>query len=308
MKEFNFPRLELEETLYTLEQLTNAGQDNVHIALAGRSNVGKSSLINALGKRKQLAKVSATPGKTRSVNLYRVLPQDFYLTDLPGYGYAKRSKSERELWGNLIEQYLLECPNLAAIAILLDCRLDPQEADKMMVQFALDNHIPIIPILTKADKCSQKERSMRQAQWSVLIRKDAMPVSAHSGLGLADLWQEIIDVALEFKEDLEIQEREDAHDDTSCDNETSNEASNNITDEVSTDSSEANSVSFESSEGMGDAAESHSLPTTKVKERTKRGSAVKNKKAEEEKAKKKAKVQAQAEKNRQKHQSKRKSK
>lgn len=195
-EDFKFPRLVLEETLYTLGQLKNAAPDFPHIALAGRSNVGKSSLINALGRRKQLAKVSSTPGKTRSVNLYKVEPHGFYLTDLPGYGYAKRSKSERELWAGLIEKYLVECENLAAMAILLDCRLEPQEADKMMVRFALAHAVPIIPILTKADKCTQKERSERVSQWSVLIpRGEPVAVSSQTGFGLEAVWKKLIGVA-----------------------------------------------------------------------------------------------------------------
>lgn len=195
-EEFKFPQLVLEQTLYTLAQLKNAAPNAVHIALAGRSNVGKSSLINALARRRQLAKVSATPGKTRSVNLYKVEPHGFYLTDLPGYGYAKRSKAEREIWANLIEKYLIECENLAAVAILLDCRLEPQDTDKMMVQFALAHQIPIIPVLTKADKCSQKERSERISQWTVLIpRGEPLAVSSQTGMGLEKLWKKLIAIA-----------------------------------------------------------------------------------------------------------------
>lgn len=196
LEEFKFPQLVLEQTLYTLAQLKNAAPEFAHIALAGRSNVGKSSLINALARRRQLAKVSATPGKTRSVNLYKVEPQGFYLTDLPGYGYAKRSKAERELWANLIEKYLIECENLVAVAILLDCRLDPQEADKMMVRFALAHQIPLIPILTKADKCTQKERSERISQWTVLIpHGEPLAVSSQTGMGLEKLWKKLIAAA-----------------------------------------------------------------------------------------------------------------
>lgn len=196
LEEFKFPQLVLEQTLYTLAQLKNAAPEFAHIALAGRSNVGKSSLINALAKRRQLAKVSATPGKTRSVNLYKVEPQGFYLTDLPGYGYAKRSKAERELWANLIEKYLIECENLVAVAILLDCRLEPQEADKMMVRFALAHQIPIIPILTKADKCTQKERSERISQWTVLIpHGEPLAVSSQTGMGLEKVWKKLIAAA-----------------------------------------------------------------------------------------------------------------
>lgn len=196
LEEFKFPQLVLEQTLYTLPQLKNAAPESAHIALAGRSNVGKSSLINALARRRQLAKVSATPGKTRSVNLYKAEPHGFYLTDLPGYGYAKRSKAERELWANLIEKYLIECENLVAVAILLDCRLEPQEADKMMVRFALAHQIPIIPVLTKADKCTQKERSERISQWTVLIPQgEPLAVSSQTGMGLEKLWKKLIAVA-----------------------------------------------------------------------------------------------------------------
>ena len=271
--DFKFPELILEETLYTLEQLKDAAPESAHIALAGRSNVGKSSLINALAKRKQLAKVSSSPGKTRSVNLYRVNPQNLFLTDLPGYGYAKRSKTERELWGNLIEKYMLECENLVAVAILLDCRLDPQEVDKMMVQFALANNIPIIPVLTKADKCTQKERSLRQSQWSVLIPKmNSIPVSAHNGLGLADLWRSLIDAAAKssYAKELNREHVEKIIGKMEYQPEESEEII------------EVNTVP----------------PTTKTKARTKRGAVAKGIQTEAEKQKQKQKISAQAEKSR----------
>ena len=104
--------LTLESTAYTLDQLT--AHPEAQIALAGRSNVGKSSLVNALAGRKKLAKVSSTPGKTRSVNFYLVEPLRFYLVDLPGYGYARASHSEREKWAKLLERYLTECASLKA--------------------------------------------------------------------------------------------------------------------------------------------------------------------------------------------------
>lgn len=284
---FVFPELILEETLYTLEQLKNAAPDSAHIALAGRSNVGKSSLINALGKRKQLAKVSSTPGKTRSVNLYRVKPQNLFLTDLPGYGYAKRSKTERELWGNLIEKYLLECENLIAVAILLDCRLEPQEVDKMMVQFALGNNIPIIPVLTKSDKCTQRERAQRQSEWSVLIPKNlAIPVSAHSGLGLANLWKALIDYAAksDFAHALNKEHIEKIIG--------SLEEENHQPDHHITDNSQDNEQ------------ENFAISTQKTKPRTKRGKLAKEKQAQAEKVKQKQKIQIQAEKSRKKKASK----
>ena len=119
---------------YTLDQLT--AHPEAQIALAGRSNVGKSSLVNALAGRKKLAKVSSTPGKTRSVNFYLVEPLRFYLVDLPGYGYARASHSEREKWAKLLERYLTECASLKALALLLDCRLPPQQLDLNLASFA----------------------------------------------------------------------------------------------------------------------------------------------------------------------------
>ena len=273
--EFKFPQLILEETLYTLEQLKNAAPESAHIALAGRSNVGKSSLINALAQRKQLAKVSSTPGKTRSVNLYRVTPQNLFLTDLPGYGYAKRSKSERELWGSLIQNYLLECENLVAVAILLDSRLEPQEVDKMMVEFALSNNIPLIPVLTKADKCTQKERAQRQSQWSVLIPKMiGIPVSAHTGLGLSELWKALIDAAAKSSFALELNREH---------------VENIIGKQI-----------YESDGDNPDDAENlnqDTVPkTAKTKARTKRGAIAKEKQKEIDTQKQKQKIKAQAEK------------
>ena len=126
---FNKPQL--QEPLSVLEQRQEA-----QIALAGRSNVGKSSLVNALARRKQLAKISATPGKTRSINFYRVAPDGFSLVDLPGYGYAKCSQEERKSWAKLIENYLTNTPTLKALALLLDCRIPPQALDRDLADFA----------------------------------------------------------------------------------------------------------------------------------------------------------------------------
>lgn len=184
--------LELMATMFNLGQLSQTPQDIPQLALAGRSNVGKSSLINALARRRQLAKVSSTPGKTRSVNLFRVNPEGFYLTDLPGYGYAKRGKEERRLWGALIESYLTHTPQLKAVVILLDCRLPVQDIDRRMVEFANVNGLTLMPVLTKADKCNQRERAARQREWAMHLRGEmALPVSAHTGLGLSALWDQL---------------------------------------------------------------------------------------------------------------------
>lgn len=181
------PVLELEATVYTLEQMR--AFDAPQIAFAGRSNVGKSSLVNALARRKALAKISATPGKTRSINYYRVKPDGFYVVDLPGYGYAKCSKEERQKWAELIERYLSTCPTLKALTVLLDSRLDPQQLDLDLTAFARKSGITLLPVLTKADKCSQRERAERQRQWRDILGGIApLVVSAKTGLGVDNLW------------------------------------------------------------------------------------------------------------------------
>lgn len=182
--------LELVKTSYTTEQLPSF--DLPQIAMAGRSNVGKSSLVNALAGRKKLAKVSATPGKTRSVNFYLVKPWDFYLVDLPGYGYARASHEERRLWANVLEKYLAETRELRGLALLLDCRLPPQKLDIDLAVFALNINIPIIPVLTKADKCKQRERQIRQNEWRDILGQTPILVSAQRKSGLDKLWRALI--------------------------------------------------------------------------------------------------------------------
>ncbi len=185
------PVLELLATLYTLEQLEGAAHDMPQIALAGRSNVGKSSLINALARRKKLAKVSSEPGKTRSVNLFEVKPDGFCLTDLPGYGYARRGHEERRNWAALIQKYLEETRSLRALALLVDCRIPTQESDRMMADFAKAHRLPVIVVLTKADKCTLKERSAQQKTWEKITGGRPVVVSAVTRIGLEELWERL---------------------------------------------------------------------------------------------------------------------
>lgn len=185
--------LELKDTVYTTKQLPEITLPQ--IAMAGRSNVGKSSLINALAGRKKLAKVSATPGKTRSVNFYLVQPYDFYLVDLPGYGYARASHDERRNWAAVLETYLSSSATLKGLALLMDCRLPPQRLDRELAAFATAQGLPLVPILTKADKCSQKERAERQKEWEAILGVRPLLVSAAHKSGLDKVWRALIRLA-----------------------------------------------------------------------------------------------------------------
>ena len=134
--------------------------ERTEIAFSGRSNVGKSSLINKIFNRKSLARVSAVPGKTATINFYSL--ENLYFVDLPGYGYAKVAKSDKERWGSLIEGYLHDDRELALVFQLIDFRHPPTADDLMMVNFLIDSEIPFVVVLTKADKLSKKQREDRR--------------------------------------------------------------------------------------------------------------------------------------------------
>lgn len=132
-------------------------QDNrVEIAFVGRSNVGKSSLINTLVNRRKLVKVSGTPGKTRLVNFF-IINNEFYFVDLPGYGYAKVSKSEKESWGKVIERYLTGREQLKKVILLVDCRHKPTEDDIIMYKWIKHYNYDAIIVATKIDKLKKAE-------------------------------------------------------------------------------------------------------------------------------------------------------
>ena len=194
--------------------------DIAEIAFAGKSNVGKSSLINALLNRKSLARTSATPGKTQTINFYRVrgkreffLQEDaacekpesavsgktesaaFYLVDLPGYGYTKASVETRMSWGKMTERYLHTSKNLKAVFLLLDIRHTPSENDRMMYRWILEQGRKPVVILTKLDKIKRS-----QIQKQVRIVKEALeagpetlilPFSALTKAGRDSVWKEL---------------------------------------------------------------------------------------------------------------------
>jgi GTP-binding protein len=183
----------LEKTIYTIDQLGEMPLPQ--LAVAGRSNVGKSSLLNKLTGRKNLAKTSSTPGKTRSLNFYKVTPEEFYLVDLPGYGYARCSKSERDKWAALITRYLQKNTWLVGVVALLDSRLPPQTLDIDLITYIRSQGLEVFPVLTKADKCKQPVRHTNQAAWQRLLglQKPPMLISSHSGMNIDKLWQFFLD-------------------------------------------------------------------------------------------------------------------
>lgn len=184
------PQLILETTAYTIDQLV--GSETPQLALAGRSNVGKSSLVNALAGRRKLAKVSATPGKTRSVNYYRVDPWNFCLVDLPGYGYARASRAEREKWAKLLEKYLSGCRALRGLVLLIDSRLPPQQLDLNLLEYARGIGLPVLPVLTKADKCKQREIGARLNEWTDLAGRRPVVTSSAARRGIDNLWKALL--------------------------------------------------------------------------------------------------------------------
>lgn len=128
------------------------------IAIAGKSNVGKSSFINFMTNQNKLAKTSSEPGRTRLINFFEINKGEYYFVDLPGYGYAKVNKTEKQKWGGLIESYLQGSPNLINVFMLVDVRHEPSEDDKIMVKYLYATGTPFTIIATKADKLSRAQQ------------------------------------------------------------------------------------------------------------------------------------------------------
>ncbi|MDQ6635015.1 MAG: ribosome biogenesis GTP-binding protein YihA/YsxC [Gemmatimonadota bacterium] len=159
------------------------------VAFAGRSNVGKSSLLNRLVRRKAFARVSNTPGRTREINFFKVNDR-FVLADLPGYGYAKISKTRKAEWLPLIEGYLRASPALRGVVQLLDVRHDPSNEDLQMLDFLADIGAPTVVVLTKIDKLKPREVTERVHAIAVALRLEddqVIPFSAETNAGRDDL-------------------------------------------------------------------------------------------------------------------------
>lgn len=196
----NYNKVEFKASYGKFNQIPKS--ENLEFAFSGRSNVGKSSLINKIMNRKSLARVSAMPGKTITINFYSL--ENIYVVDLPGYGYAKVSKTEKQRWAGLIEGYLNDDRNLALVFQLIDFRHKPTADDLMMIDFLIESEIPFVIVLTKADKMKKREReARREALLTEIPYADEITMiefSAETGEGV-DAIREIIESVAENEEE-----------------------------------------------------------------------------------------------------------
>ena len=191
----NFNNVQFKTSFGRFDQIPKA--ERIEIAFSGRSNVGKSSLINKIFNRKQLAKVSQVPGKTVTINFFDF--ENIYIVDLPGYGYAKVSKGEKNRWANLIEGYLNDkTRKLNLIFQLIDMRHAPSKDDLQMIDFMIEKELPFVIVLTKSDKLKPTAKKLRMEAFKEEIPYfddiEVIPCSAQTGEGI-DKIKEIIEYA-----------------------------------------------------------------------------------------------------------------
>jgi len=189
LAEQNFIDISFLKSVFDLGQLPDP--DLPEIAFAGRSNVGKSSLMNRLVRRKNLVKTSAKPGKTQSLN-YFLLPDTLYLVDLPGYGYAKVSKKMQAAWQALITGYLESRENLKCVVVIVDLRHALKVSDLQLMDWLRSRNVPFFPVYTKADKLSANQRSKNGAILDAgfrIAQDERLLFSAKTGMGRNELVQ-----------------------------------------------------------------------------------------------------------------------
>lgn len=191
----NYNKAEFTAAYGNFSQLPSP--ERIEIAFAGHSNVGKSTLINKLFNRKNLARVSAVPGKTATINFYGL--ENIYFVDLPGYGYAKVSKSEKDRWAGLIEGYLGSDRDLRLVFMLVDMRHAPTKDDVHMINYLIDSETPFVLVLTKADKLNKTERSKRLAAFETEIpcfsEMHVIPFSSQTFEGVEELRRIVEEIA-----------------------------------------------------------------------------------------------------------------
>ena len=179
--------------------------ERIEIAFAGHSNVGKSTLINKIFNRKSLARVSSVPGKTATINFYGL--ENIYFVDLPGYGYAKVAKSEKERWAGLIEGYLASDRDIRLVFMLVDSRHAPTKDDIQMIDYLIDQEMPFVLVLTKIDKLNKTERAKRLEAFETEIPCFgdicSIPFSSQTGEGVEELRHIIEDIAEDDEADEE---------------------------------------------------------------------------------------------------------
>ncbi|MGH8015819.1 MAG: ribosome biogenesis GTP-binding protein YihA/YsxC [Candidatus Zixiibacteriota bacterium] len=175
-------------SFYSQDQIPD--DSHPQIAFSGRSNVGKSSLLNKLVGQKKMAKVSVTPGKTRALNFFSV-NESFYFVDLPGYGYAKVSKEESQSWGKLVENYLTQADRLIGLVLLLDSRREPTAEDLTLAEWLEKRRLPVLIALTKCDKLSKSQLADRVRTTEKIFEVEVVPFSTVSGIGKRELWSAI---------------------------------------------------------------------------------------------------------------------
>ncbi len=200
----NFNKAEFEFAAGNALQLPQSTLPEV--IFSGRSNVGKSSLINKLVNRKALARVSATPGKTATINFFRV--DRFHLVDLPGYGYAKVSKSEKQRWANLMEGYFNQDRNFALVVQIVDMRHSPSADDMNMIEYLYSGGYPFIIVLTKKDKLKKTQQTKRLEELKKELEAYSdiplFPFSALNGEGTEEIREYIQQCVLEFEPEDDI--------------------------------------------------------------------------------------------------------
>ncbi len=201
--------------LETVCGITSDIPDNVlnEVAFAGKSNVGKSSLINSLMNRKGLARTSSQPGKTQTINFYNV-NNLMYLVDLPGYGYANANVEIKAKWGQMIENYLHQSKRLQAVFLLIDIRHEPSENDQLMYEWMLDQNYEPIIIATKSDKLnrSQINRSIDviRKTLGVIPGTQIIPFSAETKAGREEIWELIDSLVLDQETRDELRRQQEA--------------------------------------------------------------------------------------------------